>query len=361
MKTANPGIFPHQKSNSPNTLDEIRNQVMDLIEQATGQRQAIIAHALIVDFFDRDHNAAILLNQILYWTARTKDPDGWFYKTYDQWHQELRFSVYQVMRIVRGDNRVLKEKRTLWSIGLETKVCMAPNGRNAVHYRLNIPAFMTAFTEWLAETYDIVFDGKATVHTAQQRTQSDEKKINLFTRYKSAFGNATKQQRRLIWKHQHALGRNRAYQIVADCVGRVRDWNGVSRVLDDAVLELLTRPDKPTVQVKPQPYVFEHQHETTLTPSTRITDTLRGEWQHAANMLRLHMRSDYHALLDTHQLVDHDTGDGETLTIAVTHSQVADTLMGRWSRFVRRYVSDALGREVTLRFVSYERWMRQQE
>jgi hypothetical protein len=33
-----------------------------------------------------------LTNQILYWTDRTSDPDGWFYKTYDDWDQEIKFS-----------------------------------------------------------------------------------------------------------------------------------------------------------------------------------------------------------------------------------------------------------------------------
>jgi hypothetical protein len=128
----------------PKLLQEIRNQVLDLIEQATGTRQVILAHTLIVDFFDGDHNAAILLNQILYWTSRTDNPDGWFYKTYQHWYDELRFSPYQVWRVVRGDPRVEKFKRTLWSLGLETTVRMAPNGRNAIFYRINLPAFMTA-------------------------------------------------------------------------------------------------------------------------------------------------------------------------------------------------------------------------
>lgn len=51
-------------------------------------------------------------------------------------------------RVVRGDNRVRQPKRTFWSIGLETDVRMAPNGRNATFYRLDASAFMIAFSDW---------------------------------------------------------------------------------------------------------------------------------------------------------------------------------------------------------------------
>jgi len=327
----------------------------------TGVQTCALPISLIVDFFDRDHNAAILLNQILYWTSRTNDPDGWFHKTYNQWRDELRFSTYQIMRVVRGDDRVQKEKRTLWSIGLETQVRMAPNGRNAVHYRLNIPAFMTAFTEWLVETYGIVLGNKAR-KTMPARRQPTSKKLNLFVRYKSNFGIATKKQRRAILKQQHHLGLTRTHEIVADCVDRVRDWTGVLRTLEEAVLEQITRPETPPVQVEPQPYRFENLQETALPTAKELSQTQRDEWQHIANMLRQHMRSDYDDLLHGNQLVDHTTdSDDETFIVAVRDTHAAETLNGRWSRFVRSYATDALGRSVHLVFVPREKWVRQQE
>jgi hypothetical protein len=33
-------------------------------------------------------NAALMLSQALYWTPRTKDPDGWFYKSHVDWEAE---------------------------------------------------------------------------------------------------------------------------------------------------------------------------------------------------------------------------------------------------------------------------------
>ena len=47
---------------------------------------------------------------MLYWTDRTTDPDGWFYKIYHDWEEELRFSYYQVQRMMYGDERVQTPK-----------------------------------------------------------------------------------------------------------------------------------------------------------------------------------------------------------------------------------------------------------
>lgn len=33
-------------------------------------------------------NAALLLSQAIYWTSRTSDPDGWFYKSQKDWEEE---------------------------------------------------------------------------------------------------------------------------------------------------------------------------------------------------------------------------------------------------------------------------------
>jgi hypothetical protein len=32
--------------------------------------------------------AALMLSQALYWSRRTKDPSGWFYKSQAEWHEE---------------------------------------------------------------------------------------------------------------------------------------------------------------------------------------------------------------------------------------------------------------------------------
>jgi hypothetical protein len=40
-------------------------------------------------------SAGVLLSQLLYWTPRTEDPDGWFYKTRDELHAETALTRYE--------------------------------------------------------------------------------------------------------------------------------------------------------------------------------------------------------------------------------------------------------------------------
>jgi hypothetical protein len=40
-------------------------------------------------------NAALMLSQALYWSKRTKDPHGWFYKTRDEWEEETGLSRWE--------------------------------------------------------------------------------------------------------------------------------------------------------------------------------------------------------------------------------------------------------------------------
>lgn len=48
-----------------------------------------------------DHASAAFLSQCLYWCDRTDDPDGWFYKTAPEWHEELHLTSDQVRRCQR--------------------------------------------------------------------------------------------------------------------------------------------------------------------------------------------------------------------------------------------------------------------
>jgi hypothetical protein len=49
---------------------------------------------------DDDHKAALLLNQIVYWSDRKKEQGGWFYKSADEWYEEIRLTRYELDRIV---------------------------------------------------------------------------------------------------------------------------------------------------------------------------------------------------------------------------------------------------------------------
>lgn len=81
----------------------------------------------------------LLLSQIIYWSDRTTDPDGWFYKTYVEWEEEITLSEYQVRRHTKG----------LQSTNLiETKLKKV-HGSPTLHYRLNWRVFSDSFLEFL--------------------------------------------------------------------------------------------------------------------------------------------------------------------------------------------------------------------
>ena len=75
-----------------------------------------------------DYPTAALLNQMIFWSDKTKRRDGFFYKTYKEWEEETFLSEYQVRRA----SKVLKE------LGfLETKLKKA-NGSPTLHYKLDM-------------------------------------------------------------------------------------------------------------------------------------------------------------------------------------------------------------------------------
>jgi hypothetical protein len=120
-----------------------------LIEQATHKQHVIVFPYVFLGLLEGQHNSCILLNQCLYWSSRTSDPEGWFYKTYNQWKQETGLSRYQVNRAIDGDPRVENPKIMLRELGIETKVKKAPNGNPTVHYRVNMPVFFAYLVDYL--------------------------------------------------------------------------------------------------------------------------------------------------------------------------------------------------------------------
>lgn len=73
----------------------------------------------------RDVKLALFLSQIWYWSSRTKDKDGWFYKTQEDWEKELGIKSREQKRI----------RECLTSLGvLEEKLRGLPR---KLYFRLN--------------------------------------------------------------------------------------------------------------------------------------------------------------------------------------------------------------------------------
>jgi hypothetical protein len=79
-------------------------------------------------------NAALMLSQAIYWSNRTKDPDGWFYKSAKEWQDET------------GLTRHMQDAaRTLLKDVLETNLAGMPA---TVHFRVSAENLRT----WLANS-----------------------------------------------------------------------------------------------------------------------------------------------------------------------------------------------------------------
>jgi hypothetical protein len=111
--------------------------VKELIKQFTGQAQVLTIPRPYIKLTG-DHECALMLNQIVYWSERTEDPEGWFYKTHDDWAKELELTPAQVRRITKK----------LEEVGVESKL-KKHNGAPKLHYRINDEVFYKALHGFL--------------------------------------------------------------------------------------------------------------------------------------------------------------------------------------------------------------------
>lgn len=123
-----------------------RDNVTELFRRFAGQVNTLTIPRPFIDLCNGDHLAALLLSQILYWSDRTDDKDGWFSKSYLEWHEELAMTEYQVKRAVNGDKRNKTKIPALIDFGVETKLKPSNfhSGAATLHYRVNIKKLQEA-------------------------------------------------------------------------------------------------------------------------------------------------------------------------------------------------------------------------
>jgi|GEM_PF-4627269 len=130
-----------------------RQHTLELIKNATGEKHFMGTPRVLVDFMEGDFVAATVLNQILYWSDRTNDPNGYFWKTYKQWKEELGFGKSRMMRVIYGDSRTKTRKKILLDVGVEVVHQKAPNGLRVNYYRINEPLFFAQLVDFLEANY----------------------------------------------------------------------------------------------------------------------------------------------------------------------------------------------------------------
>ena len=74
-----------------------KSPAMDLVVQFMGRQNTIPIPVPFVRLLG-DYASAAFLSQCLYWTGRTEDAGGWFYKSREEWAEELCLTEKQVRR-----------------------------------------------------------------------------------------------------------------------------------------------------------------------------------------------------------------------------------------------------------------------
>ncbi|WP_051350725.1 hypothetical protein [Caloramator sp. ALD01] len=112
-----------------------QQQIFELIRAMTGQNNLLTIPRAFIDYTG-DLEAALFLSQLIYWTDKSQN-DGWIYKTYQEWENEIGLNEYKVR----------KAKTKLENMGiLDTKIKKA-NGCPVVHYRLDTIKFSESFLQ----------------------------------------------------------------------------------------------------------------------------------------------------------------------------------------------------------------------
>lgn len=114
-----------------------------------------------------DHASAAFLSQCIYWSKRTKSRDGWFWKTAEQWYEEIVITRTQLDRITKS---------------LE-KLGLIQRRKNTLHGVINYRLCTEALSRWL--------DGDGQELTAQQIV--DRFHFRLTAIGKAAHGRAFRQ------------------------------------------------------------------------------------------------------------------------------------------------------------------------
>lgn len=100
--------------------------IRNIIKRMSGQDNVITVPKIYVEYTG-DLTTAVLLNQIVFYSDKSKRKDGFFYKTYKEWEEEICLTKRQVSYST--------EKLKKLGI-LETEV-MKANGAPTVHYKLD--------------------------------------------------------------------------------------------------------------------------------------------------------------------------------------------------------------------------------
>lgn len=123
-------------------VTNFRSEILALLAQF-GQANTIGVSRPLLKACGGDFPMALLLNQLLYWSDRTQDPDGWIAKSYSNWDEEIGLSEFQV--------RSAMKKLKAWGVESCVKKSRFHDGAPTTHYRLDKSLFSGLILEKLQD------------------------------------------------------------------------------------------------------------------------------------------------------------------------------------------------------------------
>lgn len=121
-----------------------QSEIIDLIKSISGQANILTIPRVYVSF-TKSHRAALLLSQSVYWSDKSGQSGGWFYKSFREWRLELGLNQHAVETCV---------KTLTAGNWLETKVDRV-GVRDTTFYRPNLEEIAKSIQFTLAETANV--------------------------------------------------------------------------------------------------------------------------------------------------------------------------------------------------------------
>jgi len=382
-----------------------RKHVLALLGESYGDKTLVLCPTVFVRLLGSDHKAAILLSQILYWSDKTKDPDGWFYKSYADWQLETGLSEAQVRRIVNGDVRVKGAQVTLRDLGVETLLKKVKHtGAPTLHYRINQAQFLSALHTFLGQgdssqcaesnpsnaedeaspmsdmnpdQPQASSDPETPTQISSDETSSDSSNddFQIFYAFEDRFGKLKEKLQGPFRSELARLGTERVGEVLGRCATRGRSWNYVLKALAnetaaakqvetdagtrwcglDAPNDAEGRESPPEPETAPVP-VSERVETPWRGWRDKPDGTVQDAWNAALQQLELQFGSEFNVWGRGLTLVDYETN---TFTVMARTAYARDLLQHRLNRSVVRILGDVYGETVAVRYLLREEWLEQ--
>jgi hypothetical protein len=117
-----------------------QKEVFNLLAEMSGT-QNVVAVPRMLCKMTGSLEGGMFLSQLIYWADKGGNKEGWFYKSYPEWNEEVFLSEYQIRKMT---------KEFIEKGFLETTLKKA-NGSPTLHYRIN----KVALSEWILKNLSI--------------------------------------------------------------------------------------------------------------------------------------------------------------------------------------------------------------